>query len=270
MMEMINSLVYRLQRVDRRVGLAVAGIVPLLLIGGAVVLFSGGGDEEPELSPEDAALLQEAMFSESEVDIRVAATIEAIPTPEPTPTPDIAATVAAERATSRGEVAPEIRMSQLEARGGVLNPYLTADERRYLVDVGKRVWYYVKVWVHLREVTGVDISGWDAGDFQYQLSEAQLVLEAAPQLPQGDSDISDVVRDYVRELDDGMKEVREAVVRLSDAEPLFAESGEIPHGNYEDVQKILRDVGNHLEKFDAAMSRYGCSICGELFRLELN
>ena len=269
-MEIVNSLVFRLQRVDRRIGLAVAGIVPVLLIAGGLFLFSGGGDEEPEPSPEEAALLQVAMLPESEVDVRVAATIEAIPTPEPTSTPDIAATVAAERATNRDEVAPEIRMSQLEARGGVLNPYLTSEERRYLVDVGERVWYYVKVWVHLREVSDVYISGWDAGDFQYQLAEAQLVLEAAPQLPQGSNDLSDVVRDYVRELDDGMREVREAVVRLSDAEPLFAESGEVPRGNYADVQEILRDVENHLDEFDAAMGRYGCSICGELFRLELN
>ena len=260
----MNVILERLTQVDRRIGLAVAALLPIILAVVVMFVFFSGEEEVPE---ED--LVAEPMIPESEVDVRVAATIEAIPTPEPTSTPDVAATVAAERATNRVEVAPELRMSELEVRSGVLSPYLTGEERRYLAESGERIWHYVKIWVHLREVVSADVIDWELSKMEYQIAAAQLLLETSPEPDRDRSDgIGDVVRDYVESLEEGTAGVRSAVSRLADAEVLFTESGGVALESHSDALQIVRDVEEHLADFEEAMSRYGCSICGELFRVE--
>ena len=261
----MSGILEMLTRVDRRIGLAVAALIPIILVAVVMLVFFSGGDGEDA----DADLLiEELLIPESEVDVRVAATIEAIPTPEPTSTPDVAATVAAERATNRVEVAPELRMSELEVRSGVLSPYLTGTERQYLADAGERIWHYVKIWVHLREVISAEVIDWEFSQMEYHVAAAQLLLETAPEGGRDRNDeVGDVVRDYVVSLEDGTAGVRSAVSRLADAEILFAESGGVALESHSEALHIVRDVEEYLAEFDQAMSRYGCSICGELFRV---
>ena len=266
----MNGMVARLTQLDRRIGFAVMGVLGLLLVVGIALGISAmGGEEEAELPPEEELLLEEPMLPESEIAFRVSATIEAIPTPEPTPTPDVAATLAAERATNRGEVDLAFVLNPLEVNTELRNPYLRKEEYEYLGDVGERVWHYIKIWLHLREVLSVDTTLWDLSLLEHQVGQAQMLLEEAPDRIDhgGIRELRPVVRSYVEHLESGMTGVRSAVTRLADAEAVLAEGGGDSHEGRSELLGIVHDVEAMLVEFDRAMARYGCSVCGELYRI---
>lgn len=280
-------MIDRITRLDRRIGIAVVallavGLVALIYWG--VQSFMGGGSEEPaevsvpagaedwmeplpegETGPGGAAIPQSELIAQA-----VQATIEAMPTPTPLPTPDIGATLQAEMALNREQVPPVVQLNPLDLQAD-RNPYLSSEELEYFRELGPRLWTYTRVWIHIQRVLSVDVAEWSYPVLQYDLRVSQALLESAPDRPDlggrsGRQEVAPLVAAYSESIESGMTGVREAVARLSDAEPLLAES--VGHDEREELIRIIRDVELHLADFDDAMSAYGCSVCGELFRRE--
>ena len=278
---MPSGLVARVTQLDRRVGLAVVGVVLVLFISVPFFLMSGGdenGDENGDvvddafLIPlEDAPLVPGGLALPSQEELvafSVAATIAAIPTetPVPTPTPNVAATLQAQLAFNREQAPPVIALNPLDSDGS-RDPYLTSVELEFFRDLGPRLWVYTQVWFHVRQIIAVEVSEWDAGVFGEDLEWAQTVLASAPDRSgySGMGEVDPVVRSYADTIEAGMKGVSQAVVRLAEAKSILEEE-EVGPLERSKLIRISREVEYLLDEFDGAMSAYGCSVCGELFR----
>ena len=170
---------------------------------------------------------------------------------------------------NREEVAPVLQLNPLDLEVD-RDSYLSPEELKYFRELGPRLWTYTRIWIHIQRVLSVDVAEWSYPVLQYDLKVAQALLESAPERPElgGRSrstvEIDPVVRAYSERIESGLTGVREAVVRLSDAEPILAET--VGHDEREELIRIIRDVELRLAEFDDAMAAYGCSVCGELFR----
>jgi hypothetical protein len=275
-------MVDRITRLDRRIGIVIVIVGVILILSLVLWLVTSivGGDESPggvtggsedwmlpqpgELGPDGQPIIPVAEL----VAQAVQATMEAIPTPTPAPTPNIAATLQAEMALNRKMVSPVLMLNPLDLKLD-RDPYLTSNELRYFRELGPRLWAYTRVWLHLQEVLSVDIAEWDFGVLEHDLGRAQALLESAPDRPQFErggrgQPVDRLVRAYSDSIETGMTGVREAVARLSDAEDVLA--GPVGHSERDELLRIAREVQDLLADFDSAMSAYGCSVCGELFR----
>ena len=280
---MPSGLVARVTQLDRRIGLVVVGLVLVLLFGLPVCLLTGGdenGDENGDVV-DDAFLIPVeddalplvpgglALPSQEElVAFSVAATIAAIPTetPVPTPTPNVAATLQAQLAFNREQAPPVIALNPLDSDGS-RDPYLTSVELEFFRDLGPRLWVYTQVWFHVRRVIAVEVSEWDASVFGEDLEWAQTVLASAPDRSgySGMGEVDPVVRSYADTIEAGMSGVSQAVVRLAEAKSILEEE-EVGPLERSKLIRLSREVEYLLDDFDGAMSAYGCSVCGELFR----
>ena len=278
---MPSGLVARVTQLDRRIGLAVVGVVLVLLISVPFFLMSGGdenGDENGDvvddafLIPlEDAPLVPGGLALPSQEELvafSVAATIAAIPTetPVPTPTPNVAATLQAQLSFNREQAPPVIALNPLDSDGS-RDPYLTSVELEFFRDLGPRLWVYTQVWFHVRQIIAVEVSEWEAGVFGEDLEWAQMVLATAPDRSgySGMGEVDPVVRSYADTIEAGMKGVSQAVVRLGEAKSILEEE-EVGPLERSKLIRLSREVEYLLDEFDGAMSAYGCSVCGELFR----
>ena len=202
--------------------------------------------------------------------LRVAETIEAmatpVPPPTPTPTPDIAATLQAELDRNRALAPPVVLLNPLDLETD-RDPYLTPAELDYFRKLGPRLWVYTQVWLHVQKILSVDSSEWDSDVLGYDVEVARDLLSSAPERPMLSSsgDVDPLVRAYADSVESGMAGVREAVSRLSEAVEILA-GEEVGHPEREELLRASRGVEGHLAVFDEAMSAYGCSVCGELFR----
>ena len=286
-------MVDRITRLDRRIGLAVVVLVALGVMGLVSWLVTSRSDEGgdgpvaggPQVSPAAVGETAEWLLPPSGDGVgpdgqlappaalvaqAVAATIEAMPTPTPLPTPDIASTLQAEMFRNRELAPPVVVLNPLD-RQVDRNPYLTPSELRYFRELGPRLWAYTRVWLHLQRVLSVDVAEWDPDLLEHDLGSAQAALETAPDAPplssgHPDDVVDPLVRAYADSIEEGIVGVRQAVARLSDAERVLV--GEVGHSERDLLLRISREVEDFLSKFDAAMSAYGCSVCGELFRRE--
>ena len=278
---MPSGLVARVTQLDRRIGLAVVGLVLVLLVGVPVYLLTGGdengggnGDvvDDAFLIPlEDAPLVPGGLALPSQeemVAFSVSATIAAIPTetPMPTPTPNVAATLQAQLAFNREQAPPVIALNPLDSEGN-RNPYLTSVELEFFRELGPRLWVYTQVWFHVRRVIAVEVSEWDVSVFGEDLEWAQTVLASAPDRSgySGMGEVDPVVRSYADTIEAGMSGVSQAVVRLAEAKSILEEE-EVGPLERSKLIRISREVEYLLDEFDGAMSAYGCSVCWELFR----
>ena len=278
-------MIDRITGLDRRIGFAVVGLLAFIMVGLiylAVQSFMGGDSEDDvpvpsiqegaedwmvplpgvELGPDGTPIPQAELIAQA-----VQATIEAMPTATPLPTPNIAATLQAELAQNRDRVAPVVQLNPLDLEVD-RDPYLSPEELKYFRELGPRLWTYTKIWIHIQRILSVDVAEWSYPVLQYDLKAAQKHLESAPKRPNlgSSAGFDPVVRAYSESIESGMTGVRTAVVRLSDAEPLLAET--VGHDQREELIRIVRDVERHLAVFDGVMASYGCSVCGELFRRE--
>ena len=275
---MIDRITQLYRRIDRRLGVVIVIVVVVVimtLVSWLVTSLVGGDGEKAGGAPEWMQPMPEEFGPDGEpipqatlVARAVAATIEAIPTPTPLPTPDVAATLQAELALNRDRVKPVLMLNPLDLET-YRDPYLTPNELGYFRELGPRLWAYTRVWLHLQEVLSVDIAEWDSSTLQHDLGSAQSLLESAPERPtfrkvRGGKPIDPLVRAYADSIETGMTSVRRAVARLSDAEDILA--GPVGHPERDELLRITRDVEELLAGFDDAMSVYGCSVCGELFR----
>jgi hypothetical protein len=279
---MSSGLVARVTRLDRRIGLAVVGLVLALLIGMPFYLMTGGGENgdgngnaagDASFVPVEGAPLVPGelpplLSQEEMVALSVAATIEAIPTetPAPSPTPDVAATLQAQLAFNRELAPPVIALNPLASEEG-RNPYLTSVELEFFRELGPRLWVYTQVWFHVRRVIAVEVSEWDSSVFGQDLEWAQMLLASAPDRAgySGMSEVDSVVRSYADSIEAGMKGVSQAVIRLAEARSIL-EGEEVGPLERSKLIRLSREVEYLLDEFDGAMSAYGCSVCWELFR----
>ena len=275
---MPSGLVARVTQLDRRIGLAVVGVVLVLLISIPFFLMRGGDENVDEngdvvddafLIPlEDAPLVPGGPSQEELVAFSVSATIAAIPTetPVPTPTPNVAATLQAQLSFNREQAPPVIALNPLDSDGS-RDPYLTSVELEFFRDLGPRLWVYTQVWFHVRQIIAVEVSEWEAGVFGEDLEWAQMVLATAPDRSgySGMGEVDAVVRSYADTIEAGMKGVSQAVVRLGEAKSILEEE-EVGPLERSKLIRLSREVEYLLDEFDGAMSAYGCSVCGELFR----
>ena len=235
--------------------------------GGGQAAFSEPAVSAAPLGP-DGGLLPEQQ--NEMIALRVAETVEAmatpVPPPTPTPTLDIAATLQAELTRNREMAPPVVLLNPLDLETD-RDPYLTPAELDYFRRLGPRLWVYTQVWLHLQKVLSVDSSEWNSDLLGYDVEVARELLNAAPGRPvlSSSGDVDPLVKAYADSVESGMARVVEAVSRLSEAVEILA-GEEVGHPEREELLRVSRDVEGLLAGFDEAMSAYGCSVCGELFR----
>ena len=275
-------MVDRITRLNRGVGWAIlaGGILVLGLLFYWAVSFLGGDDgdsvSDEEVAPTEAWMeeIPEEVGPDGDPVPRatliaraVEATIAAIPTPTPVPTPDLAATLQAQLSRNRDEVRPVVMLNplDLEARR---DPYLTPGEMRYFRELGPRLWAYTQAWLYLQRILSVDVAEWEYEAVWGDLELVEDLLGSLPRRPSLDSSgrVDPLVRAYADSIEDGMVGVDVAFRRLYEAEEIM--SGPVGHDEREELLRITLDVEDSLARFDGAMSVYGCSVCGELFRRE--
>ena len=213
-------MVERIVSMDRRIGILVILVLTTLFFGctaWAVSAFVGGGDDDgageeipagaedwmAPLPGEEVDALGNPIPQATLIVRAVEATIAAMPTPTPEPTPDIAATLQADLAASRREVAPVIAMNPLDLESE-RDSYLTPAELDYFRSMSPRLWAYVRVWLHVKRTISLDVSSWQLASLSYDLDSAQAFLES------------------------GLTRVREAVVRRDLSERRLLTSRSIP------------------------------------------
>ena len=261
----------RLAEVDRKKLLVYAGIavVFLLLVVGSCRLV--GGEKEPSV---EEVVVEPVMVEESEVERRVAATVEAMEpeaTATPEPTPDVAATLQADMEANREKSGRVLMMNPLDS-DELRNPYLSAVEVAYLSNLGEGLWAHTKVWFLMRELLATDPLEWNHLDVEYRLAEASEYLSDEEDFRPGrSSSVGEVVKAYIDEVDRGMEGLRQKVDVLKNASQLLAgvDSGLARDLDLDDREKLavlVRELEEGMEDFDRVMGRYGCSVCGELFR----
>ena len=284
MVDFLDSISRKIGSMDKRLMLLVAGVVVIGAFTLVVLMtLGGGGDDGDDLGEQmvfedDGSVTQGGgvLVDAMSVAERVEATLEAMeptatPVP-PTPTPDIAATFEAELEGRRERTERILKLHPLD-KDVVRNPYLNDAELEYLSDLGVVLWSHTKAWLHLRRVLFVDVTEWSHRNVEYHYLEAKSFLaEAEGAESRRDYELGEVVEGYGVTIEEGMRGIANAVRYLGEAERLLrdSESGLIADLSYEDREELgqlSRKVEKNLGDFDDAMSRYGCSVCGELFRL---
>ena len=273
-------MVDRIVSLDRRIGIAVVAVAMLLFLGfvawGVSSLMGDDGDDDssdgsrsgdPGPLSDEVGLDGEPIPLSTVVARAVRSTVEALPTPTPVPTPDIASTLQAELNLNREVVQPVVVLSPLDLDAD-RDPYLTPGELAYFRDLGPRLWTYVQAWLHLQNFLSREVSEWELESFFVTMEEVRFLVGSAPARPRlrasRDNPVDPLVRAYANSIESGMTGVREAVSRFSDAEDVLLEME--GHQRREALLRIVHDVEEYLADFHDAMSSYGCSVCGELFR----
>ena len=278
----VGGLLDRLRDADRR-KVALALLVPLCLVA-AVVFFVGRGGEDgssdaapagsgasadagagPEagdgLMVFDGGLPEEEAFP--------------VPTETPEPTPDIAATVQARLFEgARAEHDPRLPGSMLQAEETV-GPRLSRQDRKYLEQLGEDLWYSVRAYLRLREVSAQNFPELSWSFLEERVKPVERIYAAERErererIQPGD-EVSRVVRDYGAGVKAGMEDVRQGYLELIEMYDIFRETGvtvvvEMTNDDRDRVYDLFYSMDTRLLKFDRLMSSHGCSVCGELFR----
>ena len=264
----MKMLVEWVSEANKKVLIGGAAVLAVLVLGLAFVMM--GGDEEPVeglAEAEGSFVPALAPMDQVAIDQSVSATVAALqPTPTVTPPPDVAATLQAEIFSSRMDRLVLNPLDTVEER----NPYLTRSELEYLEDLGARLWVYTKVWLHVRDVVFVDPSEWSLEVVERDLVKARLLLSgvAGRRSPSG-GEVGKVVVAYGQTIEEGMSKVGHSVSLLEEALDVLADvdpERPLSRDERQELVLIVREVEDSLEGFDRAMSAYGCSVCGELFR----
>ena len=271
----MSGILETLFSLDRKVVIAGVLVILVLVAAGYFLTRDGeGGDGDDLVIDLEAAEAAGPVVDQASVDEAVAAALEAmIPTEVPTPTPDIAATLQAELDANREEVDRVLTLNPLDVESG-RNPYLTPSELELMERLGERLWTYTRVWLYIQEVLYIPTSDWTLEGIESEVRRSQLLVENAPRRVRlrDLGEINDVVLEYVETIEFGIQGVEDSVRRLDDAVTLLREAEstggwhQLDLDDRSQLMHISRDVENSLQEFDEAMSSYGCSVCGELFR----
>ena len=264
----MKMLVEWVSEANKKVLIGGAAVLAVLVFGLAFVMM--GGEEEPVegvAESEGSFVPALAPMDQAAIDQSVSATVAALqPTPTVTPPPDVAATLRAEIFSGRMDRLVLNPLDTVEER----NPYLNRSELEYLEDLGARLWVYTKVWLHVRDVVFEDPSEWSLEVVERNLEKARMLLNgvAGRRSPSG-GEVGKVVVAYGQTIEEGMSEIGHSVTLLGEAFEVLSEvdpDRPLSRDERQELVLIVREVEDSLEAFDRAMSVYGCSVCGELFR----
>ena len=254
--------------------LAAGGAVVLVLVG-IIVLVSMGGDDGSDsdlvVDFSDPSFGVDPLIS---VEEQVAQTVAAmVPTEVPEPTADVGATVAASMAATRVAMPAVALDNRLSPQAG-LRPYLTEYEVRYMSEAGDAIWASTALWLHMRQVVFRDLGYWTDGgvDIHMALASTELqILESRWERLSDDVDdnesLSDEVREYIGQLEDGVRALRSAYRQLETTRALLKSvDGTLEVSEREAVAQAKAEIAINMDRFVSVMGRYGCAICGELIR----
>ena len=251
--------------------LPLVGLVVVLTIMAGMVWLFFLREEDPSA---EALAVEEAMVAESEIQARIDAAVAEVEAEfsQEEPTPDILATVQAETALaeSRRQAYRSLEPSVLD-QGGSLNPFLGEGDREYLESLGPYMWHYTLSWVELQVLVETPVSEWSddlLGPLMSGIGRRMAGWRTPPQA--GGVGVKERVREYGRQVTISMRNLESIMDRLDDASAVYAnaarDDASISDFDREAMVLIKRDLGAALDDYSGLMSRYGCSVCGELFR----
>lgn len=283
-------------------GVAGVLVVVVLLVAtltGGESEGSGAGGDGSGVSGVGGGVQGAGFESAMEYEMRVAedvsATLAAMePTATPEPTADVAATVTARLAGNlRGS--DELALSRVLDGREYRNPVLRRPELAVIEDLGAAFWEGVLVYMALADVVSVEFHevSWTLvenevkiidfvlglkGEVDEEGKEVEAELEWASledreRHSRSSDDLDPVVEAYVERVWDALEGLRSAGLDLRSMNELFHEARveyvvEMTPEHREAVEALYLGIGFRLSEFDTLVSEYGCSICGELFRLE--
>ena len=290
---------------NKKVLIPVAVLLLVIVFGSGYIFLAGGSGEAEDggggLDAESVELIDWGEGSGgngadggADVEAAVAATIAAMsPTATPAPTPDIAATLQAELTANRVDAGPLLGGDAL-SQGFGRNPYLNPVEFEYFQSLGDQMWVYVRMWVLLSDALYYQTDQWSVDLLELSTEKIRRVLNdeirSGRTLP--GNGVNPVVEQYAEELELGFAALRDAALQLEAArtylkgkedeyEEDFKEQVRAAGGDPDTViapaytltgedrgrlATFRRDIVVGLETYHQAMARYGCSVCGELFR----
>ena len=265
------------------VGIAVIAALILLVVGVQQLGSSGeGADGEDsglagplpgEVGYVDMVLVENLVLEQ------VSATVAALePTATPEPTPDVAATIQARLKSGRDGLSIDVTKGVLES-GVARNPYLRKVDRKHLEELGEELWRAVVVYLRLAEVSGLEFNdlSWTFVEERVEVVDGVFgegVDDWLKETPDEGDGLDPAVKEYAESVWDAMNGVKEAGLALREMHDLFRESGveyvvEMSTEDRAAVQSLYLSIGGRLRVFDEVLSRYGCSVCGELIRVVL-
>ena len=284
---------------NKKILIPVAGLLAIIVLGVGWIMLTGSSSEAETGTGLDAESVELIDWGDgsggngaggggADVEAAVAATIAAMsPTATPAPTPDIAATLQAELAANRADAGPLLGGDAL-SQGFGRNPYLNPVEFDYFQSLGDQMW------VLLSDVLLYETDQWSVDLLALSTEKIRRVLvgeiERGRSIPGEGSNA--VVQQYAEQLEQGFADLRDAALQLEAAQTYLTEKereyeedfkekaraagadpDQLPVPPYvltgEDRGRLAtyrRDINAGLESYHQAMSRYGCSVCGELFR----
>lgn len=289
---------------NKKILIPVAVLLLIVVFGGGWIFMTGGSSEaetEAGLNPDQVELIDwgdgnGAASGAGGVDVAaaVAATVAAMsPTATPQPTPDIAATLQAELTANRADAGPLLGGDPLR-QGFGRNPYLNPVEFDYFQSLGGQMWVYVRMWVLLDDVLLYNTEQWSVDLLDLSNKKIRRVLvdeiHAGRSIPGEGSNA--VVQQYAEALEDGFSSLRDAALQLEAAQTYLEEKEDEFAEEFKEAARAAgadpdtvrvpgytltgedrgrlatyrRDIVTGLEAYHQAMSSYGCSVCGELFR----
>ena len=149
-------------------------------------------------------------------------------------------------------------------------PFLSPEDIEYLQALGPPMWSHARVWLLLREQLRVEHVYWNVDDLAGIIKEVRGILLAPEAQFRADDDrVGPRVQAYVEDVLLGFEALRDAVQRMEEAEQIFRDVG--PGGvlGADQADRLLlvsTEVNQAIWEYHRIISRYGCSVCGELFR----
>ena len=261
----------------------------LVLLGMALAACGGDGEDVGDDVPlEDIVFPTEEALAPEDVEATLFATLS----PE-TPTPDLQATLVSSMRATRLAVQPVVTPG---ASGYVADPsivYMTELDRDYMSSLGGVIWHATRVDFLIsglflgyagENVDLVDFYGgyrlarraedWRCSEpLQKALHRELLNMRAELGDLSGYSadDISRPVSGYARELLLAVRSLDKAAGAFRDIQNVMCSVGEagwsgLGEEQADEVRSNHRIVSDGVDAFHARMVKYGCAVCGELYR----
>lgn len=255
-------------------------------------------DDEPEAAglegetPADGADGDPALSVEEQVEATVEARMAVQSTPE------YSATLQAQMEASRPVAGDSRVLGVLESEEERL-PYLSPEDRDYLTGHGGYFWSLTQAWVNMRSILSYPIELWDYGWLSSEVRFMQELLDDVTAYDQGlsvlkDEGVGEVVLDYIGSVREARKGLSGSAVSIESSMRVFEESAaaggrsctggeeqleeglppgpaglgfqDLCHAEREAIWALYTEASNQARQVNGAMSSYGCSICGEIFR----
>ena len=242
--------------------------------GGGESSAAGDGGPSPVAAASSGGAPVSVGSDESAIADAVAATLAALqPTEIPTRPADYLATLQAGIGRSRSEY-PSVALNPLDPAGG-REGGLNETEIQLFQEYGAHFWDILQAWVVVRSILEVrDLHEWDYSWLQEELDLVAWMMPESGRLSADDwerEEVGDIVKAYLVEIREGEYAFRDAVNSLNSALGVFERAGVYRYDelNGEDVEELWQhfvDAERGAFEVGSIMSRYGCSICGELYR----